>query len=400
VRSQTSDDAADDALPAPDGGRPTDIVLVGGGHAHVHVLKAFGDQPLAGSRVTLVSRDLMTPYSGMMPGVVCGFYRYDEAHIDLTALATASGARLVHGEAVGLDREGKRVILASGLSVRYDVVSIDVGIGPDLGSITGAAEHGIAVKPIASFLVKLERLRADARAGLVRHVVTVGGGAAGVELVLAVRTRLIADAVAEGRDGRRFAFTLVTAEELLASHNARVRAAFRRILAARGVALHEGRPVAAITADHVRMGDGMTIPADAALVTTNAAAPAWFERTGLALGRGGFLAVGPTLQVISDADVFAAGDCAELIETPREKSGVFAVRAGPPLAGNLRRRARGQAPVPWWPQARHLSLITTGERYVIASRGRFKAEGAWLWTVKDWLDRRWMRAYRVDAPAL
>jgi selenide,water dikinase len=396
VRSQTTADH--DPIPAPDGDRATDIVLVGGGHAHVHVLKTFGDQPLAGSRVTLISRDLMTPYSGMMPGVVCGFYRYDEAHIDLAALAMSSGARLVHGEAIGLEREGKRVILASGLSIRYDLLSVDVGIGPALGPIAGAAEHAIPVKPIASFLVKLERLRADARAGTVRHVVVVGGGAAGVELVLAIRTRLIADAVADGRDVRRFTFTLVTAAELLATHNVRVRAAFRRILATRSITLHEDRPVAEVAAEHVRMADGTTLPADAALVTTHAAAPAWFKSTGLALGRDGFLAVGPTLQVINDGDVFAAGDCAELIETPREKSGVFAVRAGPPLAGNLRRRARGQAPVPWWPQSRHLSLITTGERYVVASRGRFKAEGAWLWTFKNWLDRRWMRAYRADAP--
>jgi selenide,water dikinase len=380
-----------------DGTRESDIVLVGGGHAHVHLLKAFGEQPLAGSRVTLIARDLMTPYSGMLPGVVAGFYRFDEAHIDLAALAAATGTRLVHGEAVGLDREGKRVILASGLTVPYGLASIDVGIQPDLTSIEGAAQHGIAVKPIAAFLVKLERLRAAARAGTVRHVAAVGGGAAGVELMLAVRTRLVADVIADGRDPRSLAFTLITAEELLPTHHVRVRASFRRILAERRVALHEGRPAVAIAADHVRLGDGATIAADAVLITTRAAAPAWFASTGLALDRRGFLAVGPTLQVINDADVFAAGDCAELIETPREKSGVYAVRAGEPLAGNLRRRAHGQPPIPWWPQKRHLSLITTGERYVVASRGPLKAEGAWLWTLKDWIDRRWMRAYQVQA---
>jgi selenide,water dikinase len=379
-----------------DGTREIDIVLVGGGHAHVHVLKALGEQPVAGSRMTLIARDLMTPYSGMLPGVVAGFYRFDEAHIDLAALAAAAGARLVHGEAVGLDREGKRVILASGLTVAYGLASIDIGIQPDLTSIEGAAQHGIAVKPIAAFLVKLERLRAAVRAGTVRYVAAVGGGAAGVELLLAVRTRLLADAVADGRDPRSLTFALVTADELLPNHNARVRACFRRILADRRVTLHEGRPVVAIAADHVRLGDGVTFPADATLVSTRAAAPAWFASTGLAIDRRGFLAVGPTLQVINDADVFAAGDCAELVETPREKSGVYAVRAGEPLVGNLRRRARGQPPIPWWPPKRHLSLITTGERYAVASRGPLKLEGAWLWTLKDWIDRRWMRTYQIQ----
>lgn len=382
----------------PIDGRPsTDIVLVGGGHAHVHVLKAFGDQPIADTRVTLIARDLMTPYSGMLPGVVAGFYRFDEAHIDLAALTAATGTRLIHGEAVGLDRVSKRVVLASGHTVHYDLLSIDVGIVPDLAGIDGAAAHGIAVKPIAGFLAKFERLRADARAGTVRHVVAVGGGAAGVELILAVRARLLADAVADSRDPHRLTFALATDGDLLPTHNARVRAAFRRILAGRGIGLYERRPVVAVAADHVRTADGETIGADATLVTTHAAAPAWFAATGLSLDRRGFLAVGPTLQVISDADVFAAGDCAELIETPREKSGVYAVRAGPPLAANLRRCARGQPPVPWWPQGWHLSLITTGERYAVASRGSLKAEGAWLWTLKDWIDRRWMRAYQAGS---
>jgi len=129
-------------------------------------------------------------------------------------------------------------------------------------------------------------------------------------------------------------------------------------------------------------------------VTTGAAAPPWFPATGLTLDEGGFLSVGPTLQSLSDPDVFAAGDCAALVESPREKAGVYAVRAGPPLARNLRRRATGEAPTPWHPQRRHLALISTGERYAVASRGAFKAEGGWRWTVKDWIDRRWMRMYQ------
>ena len=127
--------------------------------------------------------------------------------------------------------------------------------------------------------------------------------------------------------------------------------------------------------------------------TAGAAAPAWFRATDLALDDAAFLATGPTLQVLNDPDVFAAGDCATLVESPREKAGVFAVRAGPPLARNLRRHARGETLREWRPQRRHLAIISTGERYGIASRGWFKAEGAWVWRVKDWIDRRWMRHY-------
>lgn len=366
------------------GGEAADIVLVGGGHAHVHVLKALGRS----ARVTLITRDLATPYSGMLPGVVAGIYAAKDAHIDLVRLAAATGARLVHAEAVGLDRANKRVVIAGGAPVPYDVVSIDVGIAPALSGITGAAEHATAVKPIGSFLEKLDDLLARAkRPDGPRRIVVIGGGAGGVELLLSLQTRLAREA------GAAFSFALVTDGEMLSLHNARVRAAFRRVFAERNIVTYEHARACAITATAIELQNGETIAADAVLVTTDAAAPDWFDDTGLALDAKGFIAVNAGLQSMNDPDVFAAGDCASL-PSPREKAGVYAVRAGPPLAANLRRRARSEPLKPWHPQRRHLALISTGERTAIASRGVFKAEGAWLWTLKDWIDRRWMRQWR------
>ena len=371
----------------------TDILLLGGGHAHVHVIKAFAKRPVRGVRVTLITRDLETPYSGMLPGVVAGLYAPEEAHIDLVRLAAVTGTRLIHAEAIGIDRGAKRVLLAGRPPVAYDILSIDVGITPDLASIPGAAEHGIAVKPIGTFLARLEHLRARCSAGAVRHITVIGGGAAGVELVLSLRTRLSADAVRDGRDPH-ISFTLATDGVLLAAHNVRVQRAFRKHLAAAGVEVHEHCAATALKAGVVVCRDGKTLATDAVLLATDAAPPGWFREAGLARDSGGFLAVTPTLQVANDPDIFAAGDCAGLVETPREKAGVYAVRAGPPLAANLARRARGKALHRWRPQRRHLALISTGERYAVASRGPLHAEGAWLWTVKDWIDRRWMDMYR------
>ena len=64
----------------------------------------FGMRPEPGVRLTLVTRDVETPYSGMLPGYVAGFYTRRECHIDLARLAAFAGARLVHAEAVGLER--------------------------------------------------------------------------------------------------------------------------------------------------------------------------------------------------------------------------------------------------------------------------------------------------------
>jgi len=378
----------------------TDVVLLGGGHAHVHVLKAFAMRPESGVRLTLVTRDLETPYSGMLPGVVAGLYTEPEAHIDLLRLAAVTGTRLIHAEAIGLDRARKRVLLSGRPPIAYDLLSIDVGITPALAQIAGAAERGIAVKPIGSFLSKFAALRERCRSPRgPRRIAVIGGGAGGVELLLSVRTHLLADTRSENGRGADLTFALVTDGEILPTHDPKVRDSFRRAFAARGIALHEHQQARAVTPCAIELEGGQSVAADAVLVTTGAAAPPWFRNTGLALDKDGFLAVGPNLQTLTDPDVFGVGDCVNLVETPREKAGVFAVRAGPPLAANLRRRARGESPKPWRPQRRHLALISTGERYAVASRGPFKTEGAWVWKWKDWIDRRWMRMYQ-DADAM
>src|SRR5262249_39528083 len=133
-----------------------DLVLVGGGHAHVHVLKSFGMRPVSGVRVTLISRDVETPYSGMLPGYVAGHYSFDEWHSDLGRPARFAGARLIRDEAIGLDRARRFVQCRAHPLIRWDLLSIDIGSAPRSGDVPGAAEYAIAVKPIAHFAARWE----------------------------------------------------------------------------------------------------------------------------------------------------------------------------------------------------------------------------------------------------
>jgi selenide, water dikinase len=357
-----------------------DLVLVGGGHAHVHVLQSFGKRPVPGVQVTLVARDVRTPYSGMLPGFVAGHYGFDDCHIDLARLANRTAANLVHAEAVGLDRIGRLVLLKDKSPLSYDVLSLDVGASPDLGAIPGAAEHAAPVKPIAEFGQRWLAFLDEAREP--QRIVVIGGGAGGVELALAIAHRRVARSV-----------TIATRDEVLAGHAAAAQRKMRGILARRRIRLIERNAARSIEAGRVALASEEDLPADAVFVVTEASAPRWLADTGLTLDSKGFVALAATLRT-SDPAIFGAGDCATVLKHPRPKSGVFAVRQGPPLSENLRRVLAGENPKPFVPQSRYLALIGTGDGRALATRGNWAIEGAWVWRWKDFIDRRWMAAYR------
>ena len=373
----------------------TDVVLVGGGHSHVEVLHRFAMSPLPGTRITLVSRDLLTPYSGMLPGLVAGHYRVEEAYIDLRKLARSAGARLLHGEAQGLDLEKGAVRVDKRPPVAFDCLSLDIGSHPCHEHIDGAAQWATPTKPVDAFLACLAGIEARARnhRGGFRLLV-VGAGAGGVELALALAHRL-RDAtpherpriIVAGADG-----------EALPGHGAGTRRRLRAALARARVELRCGHRVTALSEGRAEVAGAPAIRFDAAVLATHAAPAPWLAGTGLALDAAGFVRVRDTLQSTSHANVLAAGDVAGFSARPLAKSGVYAVRAGPVLAENLRRLALGTRLRPFRPRHRTLALISTGRPHAVASWGRLSVQGEWVWRLKDRIDRRWMRRYQEAPP--
>ncbi len=371
-----------------------DIVLVGGGHAHVSVLRMFGMKPMPGVRLTVITRDIHTPYSGMLPGYVAGHYDYDEVHIDLGPLARFAGARLYHGEVDGIDPNAQLVHVPGRPPVHYDLLSINTGSRPRTIDVPGALEHAFPVKPIDKWLHDWEALQARVlQSNGDFRIAVIGGGAGGVELALSTQHRLQSLLRSQDDDVSRLHYVLFTdGPKILPTHNSGVRKRFMRVLGERGIEIQTDSRVVEVEAGGVHLDGGAFRSADAVLWVTWAAAPEWPAQSGLAVDDQGFITVDRELRSTSHPGIFAAGDIASLPD-PRPKSGVFAVRQGPVLTENLRRSVAGRPLKPYKPQRNFLGLISTGDPYAIASRGNWSWEGKLLWTWKDWIDRRFMQRF-------
>ena len=364
------------------------LVLLGGGHAHVQVLHALAREPMAGADVLLITPFARQMYSGMVPGLVAGHYTADQCAIPLTPLAAAAGVPMVEGMAVALDTAARVVHLADGRTAEYDVLSLDTGASMDRDRIRGARDNALFVRPIEHFVRLLDGLVELARQRVV-DVVVVGGGAAGVELALALQYRLAGADTGE----ERARVALVTGGPApLQDYPPAVMRHAAAVLAARRVTVFRDT-CAELQPGVLVLGSGARLACDAPVLATGAEPPPWLAGSGLQLDVRGFVCTGPTLQSCSHPEVFAAGDVASRVDAPHPRSGVYAVRAGPPLLLNLRRHVAGGALQPYQPQRKTLNLISCGERRAIMAWGDWVAQGRWAWWWKDRIDRQFVARY-------
>ncbi|CAI5467920.1 unnamed protein product [Closterium sp. Yama58-4] len=530
-----------------------DLVLIGGGHSHVVVLKSFAMKPMPGVRLTLVTWDVHTPYSGMLPGFVAGHYTYDDCHIDLRPLAQLSNARLLHCCASGIDLEQRAVVLADGrppirydvLSIdigitplvcrhltcwrhttasaallrhsgmdleqravvladgspplRYDVLSIDIGISPlravvladgrppirydvlsigigittlvtTLNSLVGSSQCRTAVTQVwtsitvlhhgtrptrISFSTPCEQQSVPGAKELTlpgkpidsfthRWVVCGVGGVKGYSGVKGLECALCLplsgplpsspSSTLSEQQSVPGAKELTLPVKPIDSFTHRWEALRSRILSLAAVSSSmrrrgvesgggrgdregavdgaegevgrgsgsgagggEGRESAqdgsAVQGGVLVLEGGEEVEFDECVWCTQGGAASWLAQTGLALDNNGFIRVGETLESISHKGVFAAGDIHSSDVYPRPKAGVFAVRQGMPLAKNLRRALLDQPLKPFRPQKTFLSLISTGDQYAVFSRGSLAFEDRLMWTLKDRIDRAFMRQF-------
>ena len=357
------------------------LVLIGGGHAQVQLLKSLGMRPIEGLAVTLITDVLNTPYSGMLPGFIAGEWREDDIHIDLTKLASFAGADLIHGAVQAIDADQKQLHIAGRPAISYDILSINCGAVPELEVIDGAFENAIAVKPIAHFIKKIpDRLAKNQPLNI------IGAGVAGLELAFSFYMKY------ESQSPDIHIFS--RSSSLLPKMPKKASRTLSSLCERKGITIHYGKEVAKITEQTIITHDGQRYPSGLNFVVTSVKPPPFIASLRQACDKDGFISVQATLNSDIYPSIFAAGDVANVMGAKREKAGVFAVRAGALLVKNIRRYIHNEPLLCWKPQTRYLALINTGQQNAIAIRNGLSLSGRWAWHLKNRIDIAFMRRFK------
>lgn len=351
------------------------LLLVGGGHAHIQVLKAMHGQPIA---VTLVSDDLVAPYSGMLPGCLAGQYEPRELSFELAKICRRAGHRFIQQRAQRILPAERIVELSNGEKLSYDVCSLNVGIVPRELEGTTDTTQLLYVKPVASFLQRWRSATEHFHGG--EKFVVIGSGAAAFELAIALAERGFSSV------------TLVTAEKGLVLPP-RLAKLGRRALARLGVQLWEGERVSQVSAGRLQTPTRQ-LEFDLALVATSASPTEAIRGSELPKFSAGHVLIDDYLRVKGYHDLFAAGDCAHLESHPLPKAGVYAVRQGTVLRHNLLVALNASGALrPYRPQRQALALLISGHQRAILSWRGWAIEGRWVARLKHWIDRRFMERF-------
>jgi pyridine nucleotide-disulfide oxidoreductase family protein len=361
------------------------LILIGGGHAQLSVLRALADKkyPL---QVSLVSPNRYQLYSGMLPGWMAGHYTLEQCQIDLKPLAEAANAQFILNHVVHINANERFVLLADGTRLEYDQLSLDVGSETNMSWADTKDVRLLPIKPLENFISQWPKILAAAAEKQDYQLAIVGGGAAGVELAFAARQafnnrKLLAEVV-----------LIASASGLLSGHADGVKRRAETLLSARGIQLHKSHAV--MTATGLRLNQGKTTAADCIIAATGACAPAWLANTDLRLDELGYVLVDSKQRSVSHPEVFAAGDVCVRNDLYLQRSGVHAVFSGPVLANNLLAHITGQSIDHYRPRKKSLYLLATGPKHAIASWGNFSAQGRWVWRWKNWIDQGFIAKHR------
>lgn len=363
-------------------------VLLGAGHAHLHVIASAERFRRIGHELVVVAPDAFW-YSGLATGMLGGHYPPELDRIDVSALAARHGARFLRDRAIGLDREARTVLLERHGPLPFGALSLNLGSAPP--AIPGPGQPGAySVKPISELRDLRYNLEARFRAGSTVRIVVAGAGATGAELAGNLA------ALVWREEGIANITVLAAGPEILEQLPSAAAATIRRKLETRGIAFRMNSPVVRLESGVAVLESGVELPFDVFLNATGLTPAPVLSGFGLPLSREGALLVDRYLRSPADPAIHGGGDCIALDGRALPKVGVHAIRQAPILLHNLLASLQGTEPRRYRPQRRYLWIMNLGDGTGVAMRGRLWWHGRAAFRLKDWIDRRFLSSYRPD----
>jgi len=388
------------------------LLLLGAGHAHLEVIRQASRLQAAGARITVVSPPIFW-YSGLATSVLAGRYTPETNVIDVAELCGRKGVAFVEGEVVSGDLASRRVELADGRTLPYDLLSVNLGsVVPR--PIPGLAEHAVPARPIPGLLelgtelagtggAEPEGTRGGrggewagtrgARSGVGAsplptadprpRVVILGGGPTGCEVALALRAR----------SGDAPEITLVSPEAPPSGLGARARRIMGRVLEDRGIRWVP-EPALSVSAGEVLLEGGRRLPFHHLVNCTGLIPNPVAACLGLPTDPDGCLRLAPTLEAPGYPGHFGAGDAVRVAGAGHPPAGVYSVRQAPVLVDNLLAHLTGSGLRSFSLRRPVLLILALGDGTGLATFGPLAARGRWALRWKDRLDQEWLGRYR------
>ena len=358
-----------------------DLVLIGGGHSHLSVLMKLSKKRLNGNRITLITNEIDTPYSGMIPGYIEGIYSWRDSHIDLYRLCLKLNVRFIHAEVERVSAHEKEIYFKDRPKIKFDVLSINTGIQSNNREIKGAAKYCLPVKPISkltnNFLNKITNFKS---------IAFIGGGAGSVELALAIKKRFL-------NINQDIKITIITGKRgLLSTFPQKTKLTSLKTLEKFKIDIIEYKRVLEVKPKQIILSDKSMLKIDKAILSTNSMTPKWLAKSDILLTKDNYILVNKSFQT-NHKYVFASGDVIDFNNQNLKKAGVFAVRSGKPLAINIKQFILGKKLVEYKFNKNYLALIGTSKRSAIATKYNLTFNSRFFFYLKKYIDQNFIKKF-------
>lgn len=370
------------------------VVLLGLGHTNAHILKMWKMHPIPDTDLTCISDHAVATYSGMLPAVLAGQIPSDSMEIDLVRFCASVDARLVVGTVLGINHERQEIAVHDRPPIPFDVLSVGIGSVPTTADVVLETSNVLQIKPMQTFLKRLNEQRARLQGIACPCITVVGGGVAGMEILFCLPGTLHKLGI------QKFKLRIVSrGSNILGNLAARTQRLVRREIQAREIELVCGQSVTRVDSRNLELDDGTQLSTDLVLWATGARAPDLLAQLSLPMAEDGFLATDHTLRCLTETPVFAVGDSGTISNDPLPKAGVYAVRQGPVLWQNLQRTLAGSALKNFVPQRSFLKLINLGDGRAVGEWKRLSVVGRLPMWLKTRIDGKFMEQF-APRPAM